>query len=152
MDKLTMFIFIIAVLFAIYPFAVSLRLKGIGAKKCNDNCSCERLMPSFWTKIKGNKTLTRQSMLTKLTLNNDCIALKLLWGPQMCIELKEIERIERMIHAGKTTGIKFLPRSGSYVREFTIEGMVDPSTFVSHLESRSIKCTDTLVGRKFFDV
>lgn len=143
-------ILVMVALFVLYPFAVAFRLKGIGAMSCSKNCGCEKVLSPYWVKIKGKTTLTRQSMVVKLTLKKDCLFLKLLWGAPRCIALNKIERAERLITGVKTTGIRFLPKPNSGTCEFTISGIHDVAPFVSHLEASGIKCTDVLAERKLF--
>ena len=140
----------IGALFAVYPFAVSMRLKALGATTCGNKCCCGESLAPVWVKVKGTTSLTRQSMVLKLTLTKDCLMMKLLWGPSRCISLQNFDKIERLLTNGKTIGIRFIPKKDSTSREFTVSGMHDVATFIKSLEEGGIKCTDVVAERKLF--
>ncbi len=142
MNKALIIVALIGLIAYLYPFAVMLRLKGLGAKRCGCKEPCERVFGPMWAKIKGETTLTHNSMPVKFTLQKDCVSLRLLWGPSVCIKLANYSRVERVIKSGHTVAVRFVPNGGDNSRSFSLEGIIDFSPLFANLAQLGLNAVD----------
>ena len=107
---------------------------------------------STWATLKGQSTLTKQSILCRMRLYNDKMGVKLLWGPERYISFTDIHGINRMLSGARTTGLKIIPINKERLEEITISGVADIPRFLNTIKENSkIEMREVEDKRGMFD-
>ncbi len=117
---------IIAITLIIAPYAMAWRLGRLGrAMQKNTPVATTPVRFQSWVTVKGNRALTRQSIICHMMLVGETLSFRLLWGPPRTLPLTACVRAEILTRGKRATTLRLVPRHPDDLDTLTISGIID---------------------------